>query len=42
MEPTAWHRRLRRLAWLPIPILLLAMGFFWAVDLGTVYERNPT
>ncbi|MDQ5910457.1 MAG: ATP-binding protein [Pseudomonadota bacterium] len=38
MEPSAWHHRLRRLAWLPIPILLLAMGFFWAVDLSIVYD----
>jgi PAS domain S-box-containing protein len=29
---------LTRLAWLPIPLLLLSMGLLWAADLRTVYE----
>jgi PAS domain S-box-containing protein len=38
MEPSVWNRRLQRLAWLPIPLLLLAIGVFWVADLGAVYE----
>jgi PAS domain S-box-containing protein len=38
MELSVWNRRLQQLAWWPIPLLLVAMGFFWAVDLSTVYE----
>ena len=33
-----WSTRLRKLAWLPIPLLLLAMVVFGVLDLRTAYE----
>ncbi len=30
--------RLTRLAWIPIPVLLVAMAILWAGDLRTAYE----
>ena len=31
---------LNSLAWLPIPLLLAAMGLMWALDLRTSYESQ--
>ncbi len=38
MEPTARIDRRARLAWLPIPLLLLAMAVLWVADSPAVYE----
>jgi PAS domain S-box-containing protein len=38
MEPSSWNRRLRQLAWLPIPILLCVMVVLWVADPSAVYE----
>ncbi|MDS4022811.1 MAG: PAS domain S-box protein [Candidatus Competibacter sp.] len=38
MAPSASNGRLRRLAWLPVPLLLFAMAVLWVADPGAVYE----
>ena len=38
MGPSVWNHRIRRLAWLPIPILLFVIVVFWAAGLSAVYE----
>ena len=38
MAPSASNNRLRRLAWLPIPLLLFAMVVLWIADSPAVYE----